>query len=131
MAKKFFYVCAGVLMLVLAYQLGASRAIAQAGSSQGFSVGQGVGIGISGRTLYTRWAGGSAEDGPVPVPVPGTSPIVASAAGGWNSFEVILENGDIWGWARGGSSWGYGGNVFGGAVGTEASTWGAVKQRYR
>jgi len=33
MAKKFFYVCAGILMLALAYHLGASTAGAQAPSN--------------------------------------------------------------------------------------------------
>ena len=33
MARKFFYVCAGMLMLALSYHLGASTATAQAGGS--------------------------------------------------------------------------------------------------
>ena len=34
MARKFFYVCAGILMLALSYHVGASRAIAQAPQNQ-------------------------------------------------------------------------------------------------
>ena len=33
MAKKFFYVCAGIFLLILSYQLGATNAEGQAGSS--------------------------------------------------------------------------------------------------
>jgi len=32
MAKKFFFVCAGLFLLALAYQLGATQAVAQVGS---------------------------------------------------------------------------------------------------
>ena len=38
MAKRFFYVCAGLLCLTLAYELGARNAIAQVGSpTSGFA----------------------------------------------------------------------------------------------
>lgn len=39
MAKRFFYVCAGILLLALAYHLGAQSATAQAGAQvPGFAV---------------------------------------------------------------------------------------------
>ena len=34
MSKRFFYVCAGLLCLAIAYQMGASRATAQGSSGQ-------------------------------------------------------------------------------------------------
>jgi len=49
MARKFFYVCAGMLMLALSYHFGASSATAQAGSGiSGFTVGDGPGVANAG-----------------------------------------------------------------------------------
>jgi len=58
MAKKFFYVCAGLLMLALAYHLGASTATAQAPSNSvvaSFSYGYGAAAITANGDLYTSW----------------------------------------------------------------------------
>jgi hypothetical protein len=42
MARKFFYICAGMLMLALSYHLGASTAVAQAPSNPVVAMSSGV-----------------------------------------------------------------------------------------
>ena len=69
MARKFFYVCAGMLMLALSYHLGAGTAAAQATgrvvSMQALFAGVGGGIlyCTDAGDLYFRYVSGAAGDG--------------------------------------------------------------------
>ena len=132
MARKFFYVCAGMLMLALSYHLGASTSSAQGGAViEGGSI-QTVQDNTFPRATACvnriwRWMG---ESGGAPIeypfPVPGTSRIVATDPNGL----VLLENGD---WYKGSSGgWTLIGNLAGGGP-TQAlrESWGQVKSRYR
>ena len=56
MARKFFYVCAGLFLLTLAYQLGATSAQAQF-VVDGASVWDGIPSAAVGRTLYVGVSG--------------------------------------------------------------------------
>jgi hypothetical protein len=131
-AKRFFYVCAGLLCLALAYHLGAMSATAQSGvldaSEVSYSYGTIPGVVVN-RMMYE--AHGNPPDPftlslTASAPVPGTSPIVAMDAVGRG---VILANGDYYLWHDGG--WDLRGNMVGLATAATRSTWGSVKARYR
>src|SRR6266849_9842034 len=98
MARKFFYVCAGMLMLALAYHLGVTTAEAQLGVIEGASVGSGIPSAAIGRTLYTGYGGT-----PVPVPIPGTSRVLATSS--TNQGHVLLESGDVYNWQGQNNGW--------------------------
>ncbi len=134
MARKFFYVCAGLFLLVCAFAMGASTASGQfvvdasdAGVSNTFSA-------VVGRTAYIL------EGGHTPAAIadiPGTARVIAvgdvspSALG----VGVVLENGDCYyhgdGFGGAAGTWNFQGNVFSGAP-TPAlhQSWGQVKARY-
>jgi hypothetical protein len=93
-AKRFFYVCAGILMLAVSYHFGATSATAQAGSN------------VTGITY--------------------------SGAG---SMFVLTGNGDLYSNSDARISQGLPaslvGNFWGGATPARATTFGAIKARYR
>jgi hypothetical protein len=129
-AKRFFYICAGLLCLALAYHLGARSAL---GSGAGIVDGAHVDCdrgpngtvfvtGVVGRNVY--WNG---EPAALPA-IPGTERIVATCGGG-DFFTVVLENGDIY---RGlGGQWTYLGNIVAKATPATQGTWGEIKSKYR
>ena len=131
MARQFFYVCAGMFLLVLSYQLGAATATAQLGPLlEGASI-QAVQDNTFPRASgcvnrIWRWMG---ESGGTPIeypfPVPGTSRIVATDPNGL----VLLENGD---WYKGVSGgWALIGNLAGGGpTHSLHESWGQLKSRY-
>lgn len=126
MAKRFFYVCAGLLCLALTYHLGARRSSAQAGLGiEGGNLGTWNTCAV-GRTFYYQVGGLF-----VPEPIPGTDRVVAT---GGAPVRVMLENGDVYvypGDPSGGSSWQFVGNMIGSPISVEPSSWGSVKARYR
>jgi len=137
-AKRFFYVCAGLCLLVLSFQVGASTAI---GQSAGVDAG-GVTLGsvnsatiASGGLVWTRSFG--APLGPFPLPRPGHLVAIEGASGGSTNgvptaqFSILYDNGD---WYLGSfpGGWSFFGNVMsGGPTATLPSTWGNVKSTYR
>jgi len=123
MARKFFYVCAGLFLLTLAYHLGATSAQAQFvvdGASVG---GDGIPSAAVGRTLYVGVSGT-----PVPVPIPGTSRVIATSDA--NQGFVLLENGDVFNWQGENNGWVPFRNLFGGATPALHESWGSLKSRY-
>ena len=130
MAKRFFYVCAGILCLAFSLQLAHIAAQAQSGVTVEGACIQSIqdntfprATGCVGRLFY--WMGENGATHPVPVPVPGTRRIVAT-----DPYQtVMLENGD---WLKfDGNSWVLIGNLVGAPTATRAETWGGVKARYR
>ncbi|MBI1798260.1 MAG: hypothetical protein HYR73_01070 [Candidatus Eisenbacteria bacterium] len=132
MAKRFFYVSAGVFLLALAFHLG--QLTAHARSAQAIEGGN-----IESTQANTfpratacvnrilRWmdeSGGSPHVFP-PVPVPGTDPIVST-----DPYQtVLLENGD---WLKfDGTQWVLIGNLVGGPTPSQPTTFGALKVKYR
>jgi hypothetical protein len=113
MARKFFYVAAGLLMLALAYHLGASTAGAEA--ARAFStahigtVGQdGAWAGVFDRVVVACRPGSEVDPlrlTYVTDPLPGTSPILTVNG---EARSVILANGDVYTW---GDSWSFRGNM--------------------
>ena len=139
LAKRFFYVAAGILCLALTYHLGARSAGAQAGGGEGMGIDD-TGSGGSGawasacvnRIFYSMHPAASGEPldrFDVAVPVPGTSPVVGTTCFGWRSAVVLLANGEIWG--SNGDRWEYGGNLFGGATPAQQESFGSLKAKYR
>ncbi len=101
-ARTFFYVCAGIFLLALAYQLGARSAVAQSGSTieaAAASSFEGPEVVIN---RYLWRTGGTLAEPPVTldctVPVPGSSPVVG-CGGHW----VILADGSFY--YSNGTSW--------------------------
>jgi hypothetical protein len=130
MARKFFYISAGMLMLALAFHFGASTSTAQGGTVlEGASIQFPAGIPDARATACVnriyRWMQSGGTPNEFPVPVPGTSPVVATDTYG----NVLLENGD-W-FQHNGTAWAYRGNLAGGGpTSTERTTWGQAKSPY-
>ena len=129
-ARRFFFVCVGVLMLAVALHLGHTSAAAQIGPTvEGANIQSIPGVaypratGCIGRTFY--WIGENGASHAVPVPVPGTRHILST-----DPYEtVLLENGD---WLKfDGSAWVLVGNLVGGPIAATRTTWGELKTRYR
>jgi hypothetical protein len=137
-AKRFFYVCAGILCLALAYHLGARRAGAQGPVSvttaygwRGSSNSPGNYAAVVERTVYLLDNGGHYQIGP---PVPGTAPIVAVGGDQGNTVNnvtVVLGNGDAYACGLSEATWHFEGNIIGVTVPAAQQTWGGVKARYR
>ncbi|MCC6650499.1 MAG: hypothetical protein IT348_05055 [Candidatus Eisenbacteria bacterium] len=130
MAKKFFYVCAGILLLALSYHFGATNAIGQGfGLIEAGEVDHSTSSCAVGHSIYL---GGTQ----LPVPVPGSGKVIATKAlgGSQEICRVMLENGDLYtyitydlhiGDVR---TWRYDGNALGSSATVERkSTWGSVK----
>src|SRR5262245_41669470 len=107
-AKQFFYVAAGILLLVVAYSIGARRAEAQLGSQ--FA---GITTGGSG-TMAITTSGDVYARNAIPVCLgPGNY-------AWWNGPAMECNN-----------EWIYMGNVLGGTIATTPATISGVKQEYR
>jgi hypothetical protein len=140
-AKRFFFVCAGISLLAVCFHFGARSATATGVGLEGpeFS-------GENSNTYVTfsmnRIMSGYSFDGaayvalPLPSgPVPGTDEIVATRlvpGGDSGTYFALLANGDIYDAAVGSGepAWVYRGNLAG-QTPAERVTWGSVKARYR
>jgi len=135
-AKRFFYVCAGLLCLALAYHLGARSATAQASSGvecANVNEFQNTTCAVIGRLFYWQPRDIDPPLPYTPTPVPGTSPIVACGIDSRPDAIVLLANGEVWQCSNYQSnSWVLVATYPAGAP-TPATqeTWGGVKARYR
>jgi len=135
--KRLFYASATVLLLTIAYHLGASTATAQAPTPSGlagtisaaglfFNNGQSA-TAVIGRTFYLNGS-------PLPngATIPGTDPVIATGFGANWRLMVMLANGDTY-IADGDASgpWTYAGNAVGGATAAHMQSFGALKAKYR
>jgi hypothetical protein len=131
MAKRFMFVCFGILALAVAYQFGATRASAQLSgtiTAAGFGVCSNTGncgFAIVGRRIYGTMNPITTD------PVPGTDPIIAVGTGGQAGAQVMLANGDVYFTEPGFHTWGLIYNVLGSPTSAKATTWGALKTHYR
>ncbi len=130
LARRFFYVCAGLLCLALAFHFGQVAALAQVGATiEGASIESTQSPTFPRATAcvnrFWTWMGENGILNPTSVPVPGSLRILATDPYG----TVVLENGD---WLRfDGASWVLIGNLVGGATGTQSGTLGQLKAPYR
>ena len=140
MAHKFFYVCAGILMLALAYQLGASTAHGQGVGTVLDADDPGLGsyvVASSGRVYFALYGTNLA-----PAPrwtlkgtIPSAAPIVRiqGAGTGPTGIDVVHAfdaDGNFFVSADAGATWARRANVFGGATPAQSSSWGQLKARY-
>jgi hypothetical protein len=100
-ARSFFFVCAGIFLLALAYHLGAQSATAQAGS------------GVIGPFVNNAQANGEVASGYVWVMTQNGDVFVRGMDTGGNSPLLSL------------------GNYWSGATPATRETWGQLKSRYR
>ncbi len=130
MAKKFFYVCGGALMLALGYYFGAAAAVAQVGTTiEGAGIDRGTASVAVNRVVYRAGTSGGIGQMVGGAPVPGTSPILATSA----YQEVWAITADGKGYVDSGQgSWRLAAD-FGALVTVPASrqSWGGLKARYR
>ena len=136
MAKKFFYVCMGMLALVAAAGVGFNAARAQVGGPTYFAGVGGASAEVVGRNLLFLSTGLSNPiPTPFPEPVPGSSDIVSvlvyNAGYGVPATTVVLANGDTYHWNGAQPRWDLVGSFGGTPVQTLSRTWGQVKSRYR
>ena len=126
MAKKFFYVCAGLFLLAGAYATGARSAHGAGGS---------VPIAIRGAHFTASSDGRISEfqGGANPWVHVGTAPSAISAFDEQGSLIfVVTDTGDVYSSSDRGSSWPvYWGNIFGGPTPATHESFGGIKARYR
>ncbi len=129
-ARAFFFVCAGLLCLAIAYNLGATRSaaspqsvIVDAGHPYYCGNGNCCTLAVLGRTLYI-------DGQPSSSPIPGTARVAWVGTGTYNNPSVMLENGDTYWEATPGGPWGFVRNAVGGVTPVAQSTWGQVKAKY-
>ncbi len=128
-AKAFFFICGGILMLVAAYNLGATVAMSQSGDSL-TAVGNSY-LGTAAGDVY-RVLGGSVNREWTRVGNLGAGPVVFVQALGTGYFDAYIANGDYYWSNDDGLTWTRLGNVFSGQSTLAAQqTWGSVKARYR
>jgi hypothetical protein len=112
MSKRFFYICAGILCLTVAYEIGAVNAVAQGplrvdgATIQELSGGGVRASGVVDRKFYYIQDNGVVH--PYTTPIPGKDRIVATNPG---YAAVMLENGDWLQWN--GTDWARIGNLVG------------------
>jgi hypothetical protein len=137
-AKRFLYVAAGILLLVVAYSVGAHRADAQASGSligvAGSYASGLVALDSSGQ-LYYRRAGATTSWQPLGFCPPGIPVVLNYEPLSGNTFEVGMSNGDVYQfWFQGPAgplTFVFLGSVFGGAVQIDPRSWSEVKEMYR
>jgi hypothetical protein len=133
-AKAFFFACAGIFLLALAYHLGAQSATAQSGDSiEGASCAGGSYTACINRVVWL-------VDGTglhcIATPVPGTSSVLSTAGGGSGAVTsalVILSNGDCYWWPSNGTAWVLYGSFAGAGspVPAQRLSIGQLKAKYR
>lgn len=133
MAKKFFYVCAGMLLIAASFALGARQSVAQSGVGP-VHVGR-ISCAVIGRTVFAALSDfreGRGASLTIPYVIPGSSPVVDVRVDEWNGWPaysawVALENGDVYQCAAS-TPWILVANLSGGSpVPTQRISWGATK----
>jgi hypothetical protein len=137
-ARTFFYVCAGLFLLVLGYHFGASSATAQAGAQLDMATVERVNheaIAVAGRTPYVASfdVSGSLTNHRTLPEIPGSATVVGvgivSGSGIMDlDFVAVLSDGSAYGMPEGGS-WRLLGSMTG-LTPAAQQTWGSVKTRY-
>lgn len=144
MARRFFYVCAGMLMLALSYHLGASNATAQSGAGQIVALNQnGYDTKIRAITrdgqLYVKDSNQTWNSGVNVLAEAGISGEVVDmetrmqcSPGAECGMYVVTAAGDVcYQQLFSPGPWTALPNVFDGATPARRSTWGQLKSRYR
>ena len=125
-AKRFFHACAGFLCPALAYHVGARASGAQTGVIEAAEAG-GARAAVINRQFYWVPNGSGPAELLTSIPIPGSSPVLACSASG---LEVVLANGEVWGFSTQIGNWRLV-SIFGGVTSSTKSNWGDLKARYR
>jgi hypothetical protein len=136
-ARAFFFVCAGLLCLALAYHLGARSAGAQSGGQfrvAGWTSGSSSSLGeiyvVAGETMYNLWSGsGQAGWSIHPGPMGVAFPVPTDQIAWYNGNQLVTTAGEGWGFSGTYQHWIDCGPVPG-STPTAQSTWGQVKAKY-
>jgi hypothetical protein len=131
-AKRFFYVCAGIFLLAAAYHLGALSAVAQSGdvvSCASVKENQDATSAVIGRVFCFQPTSTPPIVCYASVPIPGTSPVVACGIAGSGYPMAVLANGEVW--RHGGTAWELMTTYRTGATPSTQESWGGVKAKYR
>lgn len=134
MAKRFFYVCMGLLALVAAAGVGFGGARAQVGGPTYFAGAGGASAAVVGRTILVITNQGP-NPIPLPEPVPGSADIASVLV--YNpghyppSTTVVLTNGDVYNRDGPTATWVLVGTYGGSPIPTRSESWGQLKARYR
>ena len=133
MARKFFHVCAGLMMLAVSFHLGASFARAQAGMVSAGYLGPArypvFTLAVVGRQMYV-------EGRPAGLPIPGAGEVRWMGVGFGDRPAVMLENGDCYLLTgetfppQPGDVWVSAGNPIPFATEASRESWGQLKSRY-
>jgi len=124
MARKFFYIAAGMLMLSLSYHFGARDAAGQAAAAiEATDYDNGALFAV----VNGSWVQFNVGSGTVfpAYPLPVSAPVV-----GTGSSLVVYQNGDVYVYEGSPGEWVLKGNLSGGPTPTQKATWGQVKARY-
>jgi hypothetical protein len=137
--RKFFYASAAILMLAIAYHLGASTATAQAAGTLADVHDTGLGsyaVTPSG-AVYFSFYGSLSAPAPHWSPrgnISSPSPIMHIGDAQLDGSQVVVhafaENGNFYVSTDDGRTWSLHGNVFGGPVPALQQSWGQLKKLY-
>lgn len=131
MAKRFFYVCAGVMCLVVAFHFAAGTVHAQGTALSGaefqlwFPSPYGfIASGVVGRQFFYSDPDGSQHS--FAAPIPGTAGVAATLP---SRGMVLLDDGSVLQFT--GTEWAPITNILSGATAARRGSWGELKARYR
>jgi hypothetical protein len=128
MAKKFFYVCAGLLSLALAFHLGVREASSQASQMQAVSINPDnwvVHAVVNGQVVVYDWNGAAPRTFRS---LPSASGVVqAVGTAGDSGVVLVYDNGDVYLGYYNQPGWIHATNMVGVPVPTRSSSWGALK----
>ncbi len=128
MSRKFFYVCAGLLCLAVAYQLGAQNARASGVLSWAGLGASACGIDAAGHLFAMERDGGPVKVWSYSPPVNGDVVAVESAG---DAAYIVKANGDVYR-AFVSGQWVLTGNIMsGGPTPANRNTWGDLKAWHR
>ena len=140
MAKRFFYVCAGLFLLALSYHLGARSAGAQILGQPIGNIADGNACAVLGGSIYavrlTSLPGPNGPPASIPLPRPGN---VIGVGATEDSLEpayigmawVIYDDGAVYHYTLA-AGWEQVASLFSVTpVAAQGTTWGQVKDRYR
>jgi hypothetical protein len=140
MLKRFFYASVAVLMLAIAFHIGASTAHSQAGGTivDADDPGGGSWVVTSSGTVYFSIYGSQNPSAPHWTPlgtIPATAPIVriqdaGTDASGNSNVHAFDASGNFYVSTNNGGTWARRGNVFGVPVPALQRSWGQVKALY-
>jgi hypothetical protein len=139
-AKRFFYVSAGLCLLALTYHLGAKSATAQGSATTFGAMSEGCALVARGATLYgvhlNAYTGVDSPPTSIPLPQAGTliamqGQVSSNTPAQFASAFIVYEDGSLWFYSIG-SGWQYVTSMIDGVpTATSSATWGRVKADYR